>query len=203
MHAPCRFTSPEGIRVDLRPAESRFRGASRTRWKAFEYGSHAHPLARAGKRSGPSKYPMNAMDTSHPKRERLLRNAGILLGVFLLGLIPPLVRTAQLKGDLENAQTQLERARTRDFAALTYLEVSRNNFGVAAQHASTLYDRLANAATNGEEPLRSVAARALQDRDAVMKMLATADPAVRLHVQELTSRLLALDTETSARARTQ
>jgi hypothetical protein len=142
------------------------------------------------------------MDTSHPKRQTFIRNTGILLGVFLLGLIPPLVKTVQLSRDLNDAQTQLALARTRDLAALTYVEVSRNNFGVAAQYASALYDSLQNVAPDSEEAIRSVAAGALQDRDTVMKMLATADPAARVHIQELTSRLLALETEATARART-
>ena len=138
------------------------------------------------------------MDTSHPRRTGLLRNVGIFVGVFLLGLIPPLAKTFQLNRDLNNTQQQLERARIGHLAARTYIEVTRNNFGVAAQHASPLYDRLASAATESDEPLRSLAANALQGRDAVMQMLATADPAVRAPIEDLTLRLLELDTATSA-----
>jgi hypothetical protein len=140
------------------------------------------------------------MDTSHPARKRIVRTAAMLLGAFLLGLLPGVVRNIKLSRELEQAQARLEMARTRELAALTYLEVSRNNFGIAAQHATALYEQLKTVAQTAEEPARSVAAEALQQRDSVTGMLATADPAARIHLQELAARLLMTDSGT-ARAR--
>ncbi len=122
----------------------------------------------------------------------------------MLGLLPPLVRTLQLKQELAGVQSDLSLSHTRDLAALTYLEVSRNNFGLAAKHASVFYERLSALADSGEEPGRSLAIDALKKRDTVMAMLAKADPAARTELQDLTGRLLSArgnETATPARIR--
>jgi hypothetical protein len=140
--------------------------------------------------------------TNDNRMKRTMRNAAILLGVFLLGLIPPLVRSMQLNRELAQARQALDLAATRDLAALTYLEVSRNNFGIAAQQASSLYERLQVLSQSGDGAVRTLATGALAKRDSVMGMLATADPAVRPELQDLTAQLLSLNqTEMSTRAR--
>lgn len=141
------------------------------------------------------------MTTNDSRLRKMARNASIVLFAFLLGLIPPLVRTLQLKGELQAARAALHLSQTRDLAALAYLEASRNNFGTAATHASALYDRLGEVAQTSQEPVRSIASNALSNRDAVMGMLATADPAARVQLEELTGRLLSAD-EQQTRART-
>jgi hypothetical protein len=142
------------------------------------------------------------MNNNDPKMQRMMRNAAILFGVFLLGLIPPLVRTMQLKKELAETQRTLEMGSTRDLASLAYLEASRNNFGVAAGHASRLYERLAQVAQTGQEPARAVAQDAMGRRDSVMGLLATADASARNELQELTLRLLSTsEMEMQARAR--
>ncbi len=133
--------------------------------------------------------------------KRTARNAAILLGAFLLGIVPPLIRTMQLKKELAAANSRLDFGETRELAALSYLEVSRNNFGVAAQHASLLFERLGVLSTSAEEPVRSVAIGATRKRDALMGMLATADPAARIELQQLLSQLISTTNETGAGAR--
>lgn len=140
------------------------------------------------------------MDRENPRLKQMARNAAILLGAFLLGLLPLLVRNIQINQKLRQTETRLEVAQTGQLAALTYLEVSRNNFGLASRHATELYDRLGMLAQTGDEPVRSLAAEALNKRDQVMGMLATADPAARLELQSLTGRLLTAG-DPSVRAR--
>jgi hypothetical protein len=148
---------------------------------------------------------MNQAQEQHPanrRRNSMARNALILLVAFLLGLLPPLFRTIQLKRDLARTQSELELSQTREIASLAYLEVSQNNFGVASRHASDLYSRLDHLARTGEEPVKSIATEALQNRDAMMGMLAKADPMARVEIQALTSRLLSTrndDLQTRAR----
>ncbi len=134
--------------------------------------------------------------------KRIMRNAAILVGVFLIGLLPPLFRNIQLKNQLAAAQARIDLAETRELAALSYLEVSKNNFGVAAQHASQLFGRLGTLSTSAEEPVRAAATRAVQKRDALMGMLATADPGARNELQEMLGQLLFTDNESAARSRT-
>jgi hypothetical protein len=145
---------------------------------------------------------MSQLDNGDPKMKRTMRNALILLGAFLLGLLPPLVQTMRLKSELASTQARIELAETRELAALSYLEVSRNNFGVAAQHATNLFDRLGTLSSSAEEPVRSVAAEAAQKRDTVMRLLATADPGARTELQQMTSDLLAAGDAAGTRART-
>jgi hypothetical protein len=138
------------------------------------------------------------------RRNSMARNALILLVAFLLGLLPPLFRTIQLRRDLTRAQHELQLSQTRELASLAYLEVSQNNFGVASRHVSNLYTRLEQLSREGEEPFKSIATEALQNRDALMRLLARADPTARAEIQTLTSRLLSTGAgDLQSRARTQ
>ena len=141
------------------------------------------------------------MRNNDPNWRRMMRNAAILLGAFLLGLIPVLIQNLQLKRELSRTQSSLALSETRDLASLAYLEASRNNFGLAAEHTSRLYERLGEMAANAEGPALSIAQDALAKRDALMGMLATADPAARTELQELTSRLHSAGSQVETRAR--
>jgi hypothetical protein len=119
-----------------------------------------------------------------------------------LGLLPPLIRSMQLKQQLAEAQTQIDMAETRELAALSYLEATRNNYGNAATHTSHLFDRLGKIAQSGEEPARSVAVDALRRRDTLMGMLAKADPGARAELQTLLDQMLSTTSGSGSRART-
>jgi hypothetical protein len=134
----------------------------------------------------------------------MMRNMAIMAGVFLLGFIPPFVWNLQTKRDLAQAQRRLDLAEARELAALSYMEATRNNFGLASQHASSLFSRLGALAASAEEPVRSVAAGASQKRDTVMSMLAKADPQARSELQEMVGQLYSTEVAGSGvRARTQ
>jgi len=142
------------------------------------------------------------MLTNNTRMQHMMRNGAVLLVAFLLGLIPVLIRNLQLKQELARAHSQLELSETRAMASRAYLAASQNNFGVAAEHASSLYARLGELAQSGEEPARSIARDALGRRDAVMGMLARADGTARTELQDLTANLLSADvSETETRAR--
>jgi hypothetical protein len=137
------------------------------------------------------------MNPADPRKKRLVRIVVVAFIAFLLGLIPPSVRVVQLNRELAaereksgQAQARIEIAQTRELAAITYIEASRNNFGIAAQHASRLFERLSSTAQTGAAALRPAANAALARRDELMGMLATADPAARQHLQDLAHTLL-------------
>jgi hypothetical protein len=144
------------------------------------------------------------MQNNDPRMRRMFRNSAVLLVVFLLGLVPALVRNLQLKRELARAESALALSETRDMASRAYLEASRNNYGLAVEHASRLYDRLGEFAQQGEDPVRSIAQDALGRRDSVMGMLAKADGTARTELQDLTARLLSAESsaaQTRARAK--
>ena len=144
---------------------------------------------------------MNTSNASEPGFKRFARNAIIGFGILLLGLIPAFVKITQLQSRLASANSELELARTRELAALAHLELSQNNFGVASRHIAQLYERLAVHARDDEEPARSVAVDALAKRDAMMTMLATADPAARNEIHTLAVQLFSFDDPEVSRAR--
>jgi hypothetical protein len=130
-----------------------------------------------------------------------MRRAGILLGVFLLGLIPGWIRSVQLNRELVSTRNLAD---ARDLVSLAYLEASRNNYGLASQYASEFYVRLAEVGQNADEPVRSTARDALVNREALMSKLTRADAGARTDLQELTARLLSRgEGGTATRARTQ
>ena len=131
----------------------------------------------------------------------MLRNAAIVLGAFLLGLLPPLFRTVQLNQELAETRARLELAEARDLAAAAYVEVNKNNFGVASKYASELFARLEQITTAGEQPASSRATETLQKRDEVMGLLSTADPRAKTEFQGVVEQLLSPELESTARAR--
>jgi hypothetical protein len=135
------------------------------------------------------------------RTKRMLRYAGVLAGVFLLGILAPLFWGLQLQRQLAEAESRTELAEARQLAALSYVEVTRNNFGVATRYSSELFDKLRQLANSPDERIRSFAAEQLRRRDAVMGLLASADPAAQNELQDLTARMLTSGSENVTRAR--
>lgn len=116
--------------------------------------------------------------------------AGALAAVFALGFVPRYLESRQLRRELAAAREEAALARLRDLAGMAYLEVTQNNYGIAARHASELFDRAqALAGTISDADRRQALAELLSRRDAVTAGLAKADPAVSATLQELMRKL--------------
>jgi hypothetical protein len=126
-----------------------------------------------------------------PRTKKVLRMAVLLLIAFVAGLLPMFIQLTQTRGELAAAKKRIELAEVRELAALSFLEVSRNNYGVASSHTSQLFDRLSRLAQSADEPTRSLALSLLDKRDAITGLLAAADPAARVELQNLAAQLLA------------
>jgi hypothetical protein len=124
---------------------------------------------------------------------KLIVVASLLVAVFLVSFLPPYLNAKRLNTQVENLNHRVELAELSLSAARMFLEVARNNFGIASQEASKFFGevrRIADQTSNTKlkEVLESIASR----RDAVTAGLAKADPAVRQQVQDLTEIALRL-----------
>ena len=127
---------------------------------------------------------------SGPKvSRRTIVVGGALLAMFLLGFVPQFRAASAARSELQAARAELEqlrqeaaRSRLRDLAALVLYEVAQRNFGLAAQHASALFDRIQEAVASGPDAGNEALRQALAARDAVTAGLASADPAVQAEV---------------------
>lgn len=114
----------------------------------------------------------------------------VLVAVFALGFVPRYLESRQLRRDLAAAREEAALARLRDLAGMAYLEVTQNNYGIAARHSSELFDRAqALAGTISDAGRRQALAELLGRRDAVTAGLAKADPAVSAVLQDLLRKL--------------
>ena len=108
----------------------------------------------------------------------------LLLGGFLLGFVPEYRKNRELAALLENPQKtieaqklQLELAEVRDDAGLMYLEVSRQNYGLARDHATAYYNKLNDLiGQSHDENLKKSLTELLASRDSLSTNLATATP---------------------------
>lgn len=116
--------------------------------------------------------------------------AAALAAAFAFGFFPRYLETRQLRRELAAAREQAELARLRDLAGIAYLEVTQNNYGIAARHSSEFFDRAAQLARTASDARRRQALEELLSRrDAVTAALAKADPAVSAAFQDLLRRL--------------
>lgn len=113
-----------------------------------------------------------------------------LVAAFALGFLPRYLEGRQLRRELAAAREEAALARLRDLAGMAYLEVTQNNYGIAARHSSELFDRAqALAGTISDTGRRQALAELLSRRDAVTAGLARADPAVSATLQDLVRKL--------------
>ena len=128
------------------------------------------------------------------RRRNLIIVAAIcLLAVFLLGFVPQFQKASALRSEIVQRdavigqlQQELKIAKVRDLAALLYLELSRKNFGLAAEHAPDLFTQVR--ALSGEASLSPVKAdleNIANQKDAVMANIAKTDPAAEAQVRDL------------------
>jgi hypothetical protein len=114
----------------------------------------------------------------------------LLLAAYLAGLIPERGRADQLNTDLQTAHQENEHlkvqahlSRARDLMNRVYLEVTRNNYGLASQYATQAFNEIRGDLDQVTDPTEK---SALQDissrRDQVIAGLAKQDPNVRMLV---------------------
>ena len=114
----------------------------------------------------------------------LLIGAGImLLTGFLAGFIPQFRTASGLRDELRNRDERiqtLERdaalSRVRDAANLMYLELTRRNYGIAAQHATRFFDQIRVLINDSPPEARDALDRLLRQRDAVTAGIASRIP---------------------------
>jgi hypothetical protein len=119
-------------------------------------------------------------------KNRLLLYVILLVGVFLLGFVPQYMKSSRLAQEVRTLSWQNQVGTARDLIAMTFLEVSNNNFGVASQHATQFFDRVRAMTGEAADPAQRELLQQIDGkRDSVTAALAKADPAVRVQVQEI------------------
>jgi hypothetical protein len=136
------------------------------------------------------------METTTSQRLNLrvvLIGAGIVLLIgFLAGFVPQYRNASSLRSELHNRDGRirtLEReanlSRARHTAGLMYLELTRRNYGIAAQHATAFFDQVRTMLSDAAPEVRDAFHRLLGQRDAVTAGIAKSDPAVVGVVQNI------------------
>src|SRR5437773_623026 len=108
----------------------------------------------------------------------------LLLGGFLLGFVPEYRKNRELAAQLEGPQKiidalklQVELGELRDDAGLMFLELSRQNYGLARDHATAYYNKLNDLISQShDENLKKSLTELSASRDSLATNLATATP---------------------------
>jgi uncharacterized membrane-anchored protein YhcB (DUF1043 family) len=112
----------------------------------------------------------------------------LLIGVFLLGFVPQYLKNRDLQSQLESPRKtieelkqQLQMSELRDQASLMLIEISRQNYGLAKDHAGQYYDTLNKLIESLQNPALK---KSLQDlattRDSLTEALTTPTPPAAL-----------------------
>lgn len=130
---------------------------------------------------------MEAEETkSHKTRNILIAMAVLTIGAFLAGFVPQYLTASGLREEvrardqkIEALQREARIAKGRELASLLLLELSRKNYGIAGQHASTLFDHVRGMIDDpGYGGVKGQLEQIAGQRDAVVSGIAKADPAV-------------------------
>jgi hypothetical protein len=124
---------------------------------------------------------------------RILTIAVVVLVAFVVGFLIGEIRLSQVRGQADQAQTevqglraQLELSELRDLSGLMFLEVSRNNYGLAANHSRRYFQRVEDVMQRTDDPqLRRALEQIAGRRDAITAGLARGEAAVQQEVQVL------------------
>lgn len=132
------------------------------------------------------------------KTTRVFVIAGILfLAGLLLGFIPEYRKASNLQDELHQRDQRITRLQSeeklssvRNLASLLYLEATRKNYGIAAQHATSLFDHVrATMGETSDPALKSAWEQVLKLRDPVIEKIAKGDPSVETPIREVLDRL--------------
>src|SRR5262245_16875957 len=107
----------------------------------------------------------------------------LLIGGFLLGFIPQYLKNRDLRSQLETPQkaidgltAQLQMSELRDRASLMWIELSRQNYGLARDYAGQYYSKLKDAIDSVQDPaLKKTLEELAATRDSVTTDLAAAN----------------------------
>ena len=130
-------------------------------------------------------------------RNRLILWLVLLLAGFLAGLIPQYMKTQRSNTELSNTKQQLASCRVETqlsqllgTAAMTYLEATRKNYGLAEEHSRRFFDQVQQATTQAAGPaVRKTLDDVLKLRDPITASLAKGDPAVLSDLQLVLSNI--------------
>lgn len=117
----------------------------------------------------------------------------LLLVGFLLGFIPQYRHARELQSEIASSRQQLASSEIkeqlcaiRDAAALAYLEVTRKNYGTAADYSSRMFNQVQQVSgSTSDNNLKSALGRVAARRDAVTTALANADAAAAADLQSI------------------
>jgi len=140
---------------------------------------------------------------SHKFRNFAIAFAALAVAAFLAGFVPQYLKSSELREQLlanearlGAVQRQAQVAKAQGAASLLYLEVTRKNYGIGAQHATAFF---VQARTLMDEPahakLKPALESVLSQRDAVIANLAKPDPAVESQVAGILEAMLKLPAE--------
>jgi hypothetical protein len=109
----------------------------------------------------------------------------LFAGGFLLGFIPQYLKARDLQKELETPQQtidalklRLDLSEIRDFASLMFLELSRQNYGLARDYSTQYYGKLKEVAdTTRDENLKKSLAELASTQDSLSMKLAMTDSA--------------------------
>ena len=141
------------------------------------------------------------MASENPKSSRtrnlILAAAVSLIAVFLLGFVPQLRKASRLQNQLQEREQrigQLERearlSKARDLASVLHLELTRKNYGTAAQHATAFFSHVRTMLNDAPDAsLKSTLENIVGHRDSIVANIAKADPAVETQVRDILERV--------------
>ncbi|MGA2714331.1 MAG: hypothetical protein ABSG41_14580 [Bryobacteraceae bacterium] len=101
----------------------------------------------------------------------------LLIIVFLAGFVPQYLKVKRLENDLAVARQENSLAQLRDLAALTFVQASQKNYGLAAGTSTQFFSRTREMAdrapdANGRKALEDL----LTSQDKITAELANGDP---------------------------
>ena len=107
---------------------------------------------------------------------------GVLIFVFLLGLVPAWLKARGYAGELDTAQRELRLSKMQNALSAAALDARRGEYEPARQAASDFFTSLRDEMDRGEESALSASQReglrpALARRDEIITLLARSDPA--------------------------
>lgn len=119
-------------------------------------------------------------------RRNLLVWLILLLVGFLLGFIPQYRHARELQTNLTACQLKQQLSDIRGDAAIAYLEVTRKNYGTAADYASRMFNQISQLSTSTTDPnLKSTLAKVESKRQGVSAALSNGDAGVATDLQSI------------------